>query len=69
MNQKAMQFNFQDHFRQIDVRLAKDKNDIEGLVTQIKKKLQVEHARIVESDKNIEAIETKLNYQTKQREE
>ena len=62
MNFKATNYNFQDHFRQIDVRLAKDKSDTERLVGQLKKKLEHEHARIIENEKNIESVETAIAF-------
>ena len=69
MNFKATNYNFQDHFRQIDVRLAKDKVETERLVAQLKKKLENEHARIIQNEKNIESMETALAFQVKQRKE
>ena len=47
------------------MRLAKDKSDTERLVQQLKKRLENEHARIIETEKNIEAVETAIAFQVK----
>lgn len=51
------------------MRLAKDKVETERLVNQLKKKLDHEHARVIETEKNIESMETALAFQVKQRKE